>query len=198
MVPSHFPLRDGLSWVYSVTDPITCRLITVRLLPPGEIEVADMLTGETRPEQAWFLEETERSKQQFLLEREGGVQFLRERRFGRPERTGIVVTDDLRWAGEETWSHPGWHYSLETIRYRRAGEEEVIVTAGAFRCVKILVDEGERGTYWLAPGVGIIRSVGAIEGLAPTRYSVVELYYSGLALTPELSLRPGPVPPQNR
>jgi hypothetical protein len=61
-------------------------------------------------------------------------------------------------------------------RYRRVGREEVTVTAGRFECLKILLDEGETGTMWLAPGVGIVRSVGAIEGLAPTRYLVLELH----------------------
>jgi hypothetical protein len=83
---------------------------------------------------------------------------------------------DLRWTGEATWSHPEWHYALETMSYRRAGEEEITATVGTFRCLKILLNEGEDGTIWLAPEVGILRSVKPIEGLEPTRYSVQELH----------------------
>jgi hypothetical protein len=176
VVPSHFPLRDGLSWTYAVIEPFTCTLVTAELRPPVAIEVADMLTGDRRSERAWVLEQTSGQRRQYVVERDCGVEILRERRFGKPETPGIVAVEGLRWAGEPSWSHPTWHYTLETIRYRRVGEEDVIVTAGAFRCIKILVDEGERGICWLAPDVGIVRSVGAIEGLTPTRYSVAELH----------------------
>jgi hypothetical protein len=173
---SYFPLRDGVSWVYSVTDPLQCRLLTVRVRPPVEIEAEDMLTHEVRRERAWVLEESERDAPHYAVERDHGVEILRRRRFGTPERQALVVDDDLRWSGEAAWARPCWRYDLQTRRYRRAGDEEVTVTAGVFWCLKILLDEGETGTYWLAPGVGIVRSVGAIEGLVPQRFSVLELH----------------------
>ena len=36
--------------------------------------------------------------------------------------------------------------------------------------------DGVRWTVWLAPGVGIVRSVGAVEGLPRERFSVLELH----------------------
>jgi hypothetical protein len=110
------------------------------------------------------------------VEQDGGVQILRPRRFGRPERQAIVVTDEYRWEGAETWSHPDWWYAPTTRRYRRVDREEITVSGGRFSCVKILIDEGESGTVWLAAGVGLVRSVHPVEGLDPTRYFVLELH----------------------
>ena len=174
--PTHFPLRDGLRWNYSATDPMDCRLATLHVRPPVEIEVEDMLTGQARREQAWVLEQPEGREHRYAVVREGGVQILRRRRFGKPERQAIVVTDEYRWEGGEAWSHPDWYYALTTRRYRRAGEEEITVSGGRFSCVKILLDEGEAGTVWLAANVGLVRSVHPVEGLDPTRYYVVELH----------------------
>jgi len=171
-----FPLREGVSWNYSATDPISCRLVTVTVRSTVEIEVGDMVTRGTRRERAWVLEESDRKEPHFVIEREHGVEFVRPRRFGKPEREAIVVTDEYRWSGEPTWSHPVSHYVIGTRSYRRAGDEEVTVSAGVFRCLKILLDEGKTGTVWLAPGVGIVRSVGVVEGLSPDRYSVIELH----------------------
>jgi hypothetical protein len=174
--PAYFPLRDGLSWTYTATDPLESRLSSVQVRSPVEIDVEDMLTGRARREQASVLEQPEERAPRYAVELEGGVQILRRRRFGRPERQAIVVTDEYRWEGEETWSHPDWNYHPTTRRYRRVGQEEITVSAGRFWCVKILLDEGETGTVWLAEGVGLVRSVHAVEGLDPTRYFVLELH----------------------
>src|SRR5262245_47891509 len=176
MTASHFPLAHGVTWTYAATNPISCQLVTLRVRTPLEIEVEDMLTGAVRGEWAWTLEDSGREVYRFVIEREHGIEFLRRRRFGKPERQAIVVTEDYRWAGDECWSRPYWHYDLQTLRYRRVGDEEVTVSAGVFRCVKILLDEGETGTVWLAPGVGIVRTVGAVQGLWPARFEVLELH----------------------
>jgi len=176
VTPPWFPLREGVRWNYSATDPMSCRLVTVRVRSTVEIEVGDMVTTGVRRERAWVLEESDGERPHFVIEREHGVEFVRPRRFGKPEREAVVVTEDYRWGGAETWSHPVSHYVLGTRHYRRAGDEEVIVSAGRFRCLRILIDEGETGTVWLAPGVGIVRSVGVIEGLSPDRFSVLELH----------------------
>jgi len=184
MTASHFPLAPGVTWTYSVTDPIWCRLITWRVRKLLEIEVEDMLTGAVRREWAWTLEEPGGEVYRFVIEREHGVEFLRRRRFGKPEREAIVVSEDYRWAGDECWSRPYWHYDLQTLRYRRVADEEVTVSAGVFRCLKILLDEGETGTVWLAPEVGIVRSVGEVKGLWPTRFEVLELHSYELPSAP--------------
>jgi hypothetical protein len=93
----------------------------------------------------------------------------------RVRRRPLVVTLDLRWAGDEAWSRPYWHYALQTRHFRRVGEEEVLVSAGRFRCLKIFVDEGEGGALWLAPGVGIVRSAAEVVSLFPTHYFTQEL-----------------------
>jgi hypothetical protein len=179
--PNYFPLRDGLFWNYSATDPMDCRMSTLHVRPPVEIEVEDMLTGQARREKAWVLEQPEGREPRYAVEREGGVQILRRRRFGKPERQAIVVTDEYRWEGPETWSHPGWYYDLTTRRYRRVGREEITVSGGRFSCVKILINEGEAGTVWLAADVGLVRSVHAVEGTITDRYFVVELHsWSGM------------------
>jgi hypothetical protein len=174
--PTYFPLRDALFWNYSATDPMDCRLSTLHVRPPVEIEVEDMLTGQAQREQAWVLEQPEGRAPRYAVEREGGVQILRRRLFGKPERQAIVVTDEYRWDGPETWSHPDWYYALTTRRYRRVGQEEITVSGGRFSCVKILIDEGEAGTVWLAADVGLVRSVHAVEGLETARYFVAELH----------------------
>jgi hypothetical protein len=184
---SFYPLREGVTWHFTVTDPGSCVIVIVRVLPRQEIEVEDLVTHELRRELAWPLEEEvlrmlaepseepKREVRNFVVEQEEGVQFVRRSMVEKPDRRAFVVNDDLRWGGDATWSVPRQHYVLGTMRYRRVGEEEITVSAGKFRCVKILIDEGDRGTFWLAPGVGIVRSVGAIEGLFPTRYLVIEL-----------------------
>jgi hypothetical protein len=122
------------------------------------------------------LEQSDREEPRYAIARASGVEIVERRTFGDPSRRALVVSEDFRWDGPPDWSRPYWHDGLRTRRYRRAGEEDVTVSAGAFRCVKILLDEGETGTVWIAPGVGLVRSVGAIEGLAPTRYLVLELH----------------------
>lgn len=176
MLPSYFPLRPGVEWAYIAMDPIDSRSIVMRVGPPQEIEIEDMVTNEVRKEQAWTLERSDRKQPMFAVDQSDGVQIIEPRLFGKPEREALVVTADLRWTGDATWSHAYWHYALETMSYRRAGEEEITVTVGTFRCLKILLNEGEDGTIWLAPEVGIVRSVKPIEGLEPTRYSVQELH----------------------
>lgn len=177
MPQSCFPLRPGVEWAYIAMDPIDSWPMTMRVGPRQEIEIEDMVTNEVRKEQAWLLERSDRDgkRQMFAVERSDGVQLIEQRPFGKPERKALVVTTDLRWAGEATWSQPEWYYELRTIGYRRAGEEEVIVAVGAFRCLKILLNEGEDGTIWLAPEIGIVRSVKPIEGLV-NRYAIMELH----------------------
>lgn len=176
MPPNYFPLDEQAEWVYAVTDPMNSRLVTVSVHPPVEIEVEDIVAPGVRREVAWILRQSDRETLTFAVEREHGVELLEKRRFGQPERHALVVTSDLRWAGDATWTRPVWHYDLQTRRYRRVGDEEVTVTAGRFQCLKILVDDGDSGTIWLAPEVGIVRTVSAIEGLDPQRYTVLELH----------------------
>jgi hypothetical protein len=170
---SYFPLREGASWVYVVSSPLQ-KIIKVVVEPQMEIEVEDLVTHVTRPERAWVLREDDAREPIYAVVGEHGVQILRTRRFGAPSHTAIVVHEDLRWGGAPTWSRPSLSYGhLATLRYERVGEEDLIVTAGRFRCLKILIDEGEVGAVWLAPGVGIVREAHLLEGI--DRYSVVEL-----------------------
>ena len=173
MPPSYFPLRVGASWVYTVASPFQ-RIVKVSVEPQTEIEVEDLATNVTRPERAWVLREDDAQEPIYAVVGEHGVRILRTRRFGTPSHTAIVLQEDLRWGGAPTWSRPSLYYGhLSTVRYERVGEEDLIVTAGRFRCLKILIDEGEAGAVWLAPGVGIVREAHILEGI--DRYSVVEL-----------------------
>jgi hypothetical protein len=196
---SHFPLHDHATWAYAVTDPMRCQLVTVRVRPPIEIEIEDLETQAVARQSAWVLEQSDREAPSYAIARDHGVEVLQqcrigeserravvvtqdasggllERRRGGEDRRAVVITEDLRFSGEESWSRKLPYGGGVVRRYRRVGREEVTVTAGRFECLKILLDEGETGTMWLAPGVGIVRSVGAIEGLAPTRYLVLELH----------------------
>ena len=196
---SHFPLHEHVTWAYAVTDPMRCQLVTVRVRPPIEIETEDLDTQAVARQSAWVLEQSDREAPSYAIARDHGVEVLQqcrigeserravvvtqdasggllERRRGGEDRRAVVITEDLRFGGEESWSRKLPYGGGVVRRYRRVGREEVTVTAGRFECLKILLDEGETGTMWLAPGVGIVRSVGAIEGLAPTRYLVLELH----------------------
>ena len=196
---SHFPLHEHATWAYAVTDPMRCQLVTVRVRPPIEIETEDLDTQAVARQSAWVLEQSDREAPSYAIARDHGVEVLQqcrigeserravvvtqddsggllERRRGGEDRRAVVITEDLRFGGEESWSRKLPYGGGVVRRYRRVGREEVTVTAGRFECLKILLDEGETGTMWLAPGVGIVRSVGAIEGLAPTRYLVLELH----------------------
>jgi len=196
---SHFPLHEHATWAYAVTDPMRCQLVTVRVRPPIEIETEDLDTQAVVRQSAWVLEQSDREAPSYAIARDHGVEVLQqcrigeserravvvtqdasggllERRRGGEDRRAVVITEDLRFGGEESWSRKLPYGGGVVRRYRRVGREEVTVTAGRFECLKILLDEGETGTMWLAPGVGIVRSVGAIEGLAPTRYLVLELH----------------------
>jgi hypothetical protein len=197
---SHFPLHEHVTWAYAVTDPMRCQLVTVRVRPPVDIETEDLDTHAVSSRRAWVFEHSDRESPSYAVEREHGVEILErcrigeserravvvtqdggdagilERRRGGEDRRAIVITEDLRLTGEESWSRRLPYRGGAVRRYRRAGREEVTVSAGRFECVKILLDEGETGTVWLSPEVGIVRSVGAIEGLAPTRYLVIELH----------------------
>jgi hypothetical protein len=196
---SYFPLHEPATWAYAITDPMRCQLVTVRLRPPVELDTEDLETQAVRRERVWVLEHSDREAPSYALERAHGVEILQECRIGESERRAvvvtqddrsgfldrrrsgedrraIVVTEDLRFAGAESWSRKLPYAGGAVRRYRRAGREEVTVTAGRFDCLKILLDDGEAGTIWLADGVGLVRSVGAIEGLAPTRYLVLELH----------------------
>jgi hypothetical protein len=197
---SHFPLHEHATWAYAVTDPMRCQLLTVRVRPPIEIETEDLDTHAVVRERVWVLEQSDREAPSYAIERPRGVEVLQrcrigeserravvvtkgagdasllERRRGGEDRHAVVVTEDLRFTGEESWSRRLPYRGGAARRYRRAGVEEVTVSAGRFECVKILLDEGETGTVWLAPGVGIVRSVGSIEGLDPTRYLVLDLH----------------------
>ena len=172
----HFPLGDQVEWVYTSTDPMRTRLVTVRVEAPVEIEVESVVRPGVRRERAWVLRESDHQAPSYAVEWADRVEVVRRRRFGKPERRGLVVTDDLRWGDPGGWSRAYWHYDLRVRRYRLAGEEQVTVTAGVFPCLKILLDEGEDGTIWMAPGVGIVRTVGRVEGLDPPRYAVLELH----------------------
>jgi hypothetical protein len=197
---SHFPLHERLSWAYAVTDPMRCQLVTVRVRPPVDIETEDLDTRAVVRRRLWVLEHSDREAPSYVAERDQGVEFLERCRVGESERRSVVVTqgdpgagilerrrdgevrqavvvtEDLRFTGDESWSRMLPYRGGAVRRYRRAGHEDVTVTAGSFACLKILLDEGDTGTIWLAPEVGIVRSVGAIEGLAPTRYLVLELH----------------------
>lgn len=196
---SHFPLHENATWSYAVTDPMRCQLVTVRVRAPLEIETEDLDTQTVARRSAFVLEQSDREAPSYAIARGDGVEILQQCRIGESERRAtvvtqdersgllerrqggegrraVVVTEDLRFTGEEAWSRKLPYAGGAVRRYRRAGREEVTVTAGRFECLKILLDEGETGTLWLAPGVGIVRSVGAIEGLAPTRYLVLELH----------------------
>lgn len=197
---SRFPLHERVSWAYAVTDPMRCQLVTVRVRPPEDIETEDLDTHTVARQRLWVLEHSDREAPSYAVERDHGIEFLERCRIGESERRAVVVTqedhgggilerrragddrravvvtEDLRWSGEESWSRTLPYKGGAVRRYRRAGREEVTVTAGTFACLKILLDDGETGTVWLAPEVGIVRSVGAIEGLDPTRYLVLELH----------------------
>lgn len=175
MTPSAscFPLGEGVTWAYAAIDPVLCLLTTVRVRPPIEIDVEDVLDGRKARERAWVLEQSDRDEPRYAVARDGGVEIVERRTVGQPAHRALVVSEELRWEGPSEWSLRG---GLRTRRYRREGEEDVTVTAGRFRCQRILLDDGETGTVWIAPGVGLVRSVGAVEGLAPTRYLVLELH----------------------
>lgn len=196
----HIPLHERVSWAYAVTDPMRCTLVTVRMRPPVDVETEDLDTHAVVRERLWVLEHSDREAPSYVVERDHGIEFLErcrigeserravvvtqddqgagllERRHAGEDRRAVVVTEDLRFTGDESWSRKLPYRSGAVRRYRRAGVEEVTVSAGRFSCLKILLDEGDTGTVWLAPEVGIIRSVGAIEGLDPTRYLVLELH----------------------
>jgi hypothetical protein len=202
---SHFPLHERVSWAYSVTDPMRCVLVTVRVRPPVEVETEDLDTHRVVRERLWVLEQSDREAPSYAVERDHGVEILERCRIGESERRAVVVTqdehgagllerrragedrravvvtEDLRWTGDESWSRKLPYRGAAVRRYRRAGTEEVTVSAGRFSCLKILLDEGETGTIWLAPEVGIVRSVGSIEGLYPTRFLVLELHSYAVA-----------------
>jgi hypothetical protein len=197
---SYFPLGEQVTWTYAVTDPMRCELVTVRVRPPMDIETEDLDTHVVVRERLWVLEHSDREAPSYAAERDHGIEILERCRIGESERRAVVVTrgdqgagilerrqagddrravvvtEDLRWTGDESWSRKLPYRGGAVRRYRRAGHEDVAVTAGTFACLKILLDEGDTGTIWLAPEVGIVRSVGAIEGLAPTRYLVLELH----------------------
>jgi len=202
---SLFPLHERVSWAYAVTDPMRCELVTVRVHSPVEVETEDLDTHAVVRERLWVLEHSDREAPRYAVERDHGIEVLERCRIGESERRAVVVTqddqgvgflerrragedrravvvtEDLRWTGDESWSRKLPYRGAAVRRYRRAGLEDVTVTAGRFSCVKILLDEGETGTIWLAPGVGIVRSVGAIEGLDPTRFLVLELHSYAVA-----------------
>jgi hypothetical protein len=202
---SHLPLHERVSWAYSVTDPMRCQLVTVRVRPPVDVETEDLETHRVVHERLWVLEQSDREAPSYAVEREHGVEIfercrigeserravvvtqdehgtgLLERRRASEDRRAVVVTEDLRWTGDESWSRKLPYRGAAVRRYRRAGTEEVTVSAGRFSCLKILLDEGETGTVWLAPEVGIVRSVGSIEGLYPTRFLVLELHSYAVA-----------------
>lgn len=197
---SHFPLHENATWSYTVTDPMRCQLVTVRVRPPIDIETEDLDTQAVVRERVWVLEQSDREAPSYAIERAHGVEVLQrcrigesggrsvvvtpgtgdtgllDRRRGGGDRRAVVVTEDLRFTGETSWSRTLPYRGGAVRRYRRAGVEQVTVSAGRFECLKILLDDGETGTVWLAPGVGIVRSVGAIEGLDPTRYLVLDLH----------------------
>lgn len=199
------PLHERVSWAYAVTDPMRCLLVTVRVHPPVEVETEDLDTRAVARQRLWRLEHSDRDVPSYVAERDHGVEFLEqcriggagsrsvvvtqtdraagllERRKAPDERRAVVVTEDLRFSGDESWSRTVPYRDSAVRRYRRVGLEEVTVTAGTFSCHKILLDEGATGTVWFAPGVGLVRSVGAIEGLDPTRYLVLELHSHTLA-----------------
>ena len=171
---SFFPLREGLTRHYCLATTVLVEQFDIRVGPQVEIDVTDMVGGGDHTVRAWTLEQGS-TRPRFAVEQTDGVQIFERRTFGEPAREALVMTVDWRWKGEPAWSHPTWHYSLGKMSYRRAGEEDITVTAGAYRCIKILLDDGDSGAVWLAQGVGLIRSVGRIEGLNPARYSVIEL-----------------------
>lgn len=196
---SHFPLHENATWAYAVTDPMRCQLVTVHVRPPTDIETEDLDTHAVVRERAWVLEQSDREAPSYAIERAHGIEVLQQCRIGEAgarsvvvtggtgdtglldrrrgeDRRAVVVTEDLRFTGEASWSRTLPYLGGAVRRYRRAGMEEVTVSAGRFECLKILLDEGETGTVWLAPGVGIVRSVGAIEGLHPRRYLVLDLH----------------------
>lgn len=197
---SRFPLHERVSWAYAVTDPMRCQLVTVRVRPPVDVETEDLETHAVAQQRLWVLEHSDREAPSYAVERDHGIEILERCRIGESERRAVVVTrdedgagilerrraaedrravvvtEDLRFTGDESWSRKLPYKGGAVRRYRRAGPEEVTVSAGRFSCVKILLDEGDTGTVWLAPEVGIVRSVGAIEGLYPTRYLVLELH----------------------
>jgi hypothetical protein len=177
-----------------------CQLVTVRVRPPVDVETEDLDTQAVVRERLWVLEHSDREAPSYAVEREHGIEMLERCRIGASERRAVVVTqddqgagilerrragedrqavvvtEDLRFTGDDSWSRKLPYRGGARRRYRRAGLEEVTVTAGTFSCLKILLDDGETGTIWIAPEVGIVRSVGAIEGLDPTRYLVLELH----------------------
>ena len=200
MPPTHFPLGEHVSWAYAVIDPMRCELVTIRVRPRVEIEIEDLATQAVTKERAWVLEQSDREMPSYAIEREHGVDVLERCRIGESERRSVVVTqdqqgsgllerrragedrravvvtEDLRWTGDESWARKLPYRGGAVRRYRRAGHEDVTVTAGTFSCLKILLDDGDTGTIWIAPGVGIVRSVGTVEGLDPARYLVLELH----------------------
>jgi hypothetical protein len=161
--------------VYAVTDPLGSRFLTVTIEPPVVIEVIDLVTRERRWEQAWVLRQSDREQPMYVVPREQGVEMVERRMLEKDTPSVLVVTGDLRWSGERSWTLPVWHYALGTRRYHRAEDEQITVPAGSFRCVKILLEGGTQGTIWLAPGVGFVRTILEIEGLDDV-YSVVQLH----------------------
>jgi len=171
----YFPLAEGVGWIYAETGPVIQRIFKIRVEPQVELEVEDLVTHAVRPRRAWVLREEDAPKPIYAAAGEEGIEFFRKRHLSAPERQAVVLKQDLRWAGESSWSVPFLHYSLRMQQYRRAGEEDVLVPAGRFRCLKILADDGETGAVWLAPGVGIVREAFLVDGLDRDRYCVVDL-----------------------
>jgi hypothetical protein len=170
-----FPLDERARWVYAVTDPMGSRFLTVTAEAPVEVEITDVVTRQRRRERAWVLRQSDRPTLMYAVQHENGIEMIERRMLEKDTPLVLVVTGDLRWSGERSWTLPVWHYALGTRRYRRDEDEEITVPAGSFRCVKILVEEGMQGTIWLAPGLGFVRTITEIEGLVD-RYSVVQLH----------------------
>jgi hypothetical protein len=92
---------------------------------------------------------------------ETGVRLLETRHVGVAGKATKVPMAELRWSGEGTWkTRTASGCMVYDLLCTRAGHETVRLPAGTFDCLKITVDNlGQPETWWLAPGVGIVKHV---------------------------------------
>lgn len=98
-----------------------------------------------------------------------GVQLLQLSRVGVAGAPALIPVADLRWSGPDRWKTQSFAGCLGfNIMGRREGPEKIETPAGTFECLKITNEGLGQETWWLAPGVGIVKHTRNHSGVFET------------------------------
>ena len=149
---AHFPAVPGTRWIYDVQGDSGLGYHHARA-PRLELRLRTARDSAFALEGGWLGAD-------YVVVAPEAVRFYAARSEEGGPLAPWVLTADLRFTGPSEWESGTPPGTIGHLRGMRSGEESVSVPAGNYRCARFEQHESAwRATFWLAPGVGLVRLV---------------------------------------